>query len=83
MATNHERPKLRFNGGRFEESLVDLILAIQFVLGVMGAVIFVAWMFLVGVSHTSPHGEGVFYLEAIPLLIGMGLVIFLLNTLIE
>ncbi|SEH13140.1 hypothetical protein SAMN04487967_1173 [Natronorubrum sediminis] len=74
---------LRFNGGKSEENLVSLILALQISLGGMLAVIFVEWLFLVGVSHTSPHGEGVFYLETISLLTTIALAVSLLNMLFE
>lgn len=78
MSTDHpDDPdlKLRFPAGRFEEYLIDILIATQVSIGI-AAVLACSFWFL-----AAPSSEGYWYPEILGLSVGMAVVAYLLKYL--
>ncbi|MFC4439015.1 MULTISPECIES: hypothetical protein [Natrialbaceae] len=83
MATNNTDPKLRFNGGRFGENLVFLILVLQFTLAGMAIFMTAGWVGLTLNAYFGPSRAVMFNPGALLIISGMLVVVYLLNFLYE
>ncbi len=83
MSTNRGGQTLRFDAGRYEESVLGLILLVQFTLAAMFVVTTVGWAFFTLGAWTDADRSVTFLSGAIPYLVGMAVAVYLLNFLYE
>jgi hypothetical protein len=83
MSMNRREPELKFPAGRFEDSLLTLIIALQASIGVMSVLGGFFRAHLVANSYLMPQEEFTFYLGILALAIGMAASVYLLQRLYE
>ncbi|MFC6905993.1 hypothetical protein [Halalkalicoccus tibetensis] len=83
MSTNQADPKLKFPAGRFEDSLVTLIIALQGGIGIMTILVSFFYAHLVVNSYFIPQEKFSFYPGVLALALGMAAFIYLLHRLYE
>ncbi|MFC4543651.1 hypothetical protein ACFO5R_17125 [Halosolutus amylolyticus] len=83
MSTDRADPQLRIDAGTYEDTLVGLLLVVQFALGAMIALVTVGWLFFTLNAAFDPNRSVWYFSEAIPLVIAMAAALYALSYLYE
>ncbi|WP_265110101.1 hypothetical protein [Halosolutus halophilus] len=83
MSTDHTDPTLRFDAGKYEESVVGLILVLQFTLAAILVMMLVGFVYFTIDAWFDANRSITYFFGAIPYMIGMALAMYLLNYLYE